>query len=238
VATYKRPKDAYDLMRRLDGVDLSLECRSVLMAQYHYGDKDGTHSRASEDTIAAYLHTHVRTLRRHRKTLLAAGWLVERQRGRNTGGAPRASTYEIVIPTHQEAPSQRAPKKTPTNPSGRNQWSKPSSGGQICPPAQEDTSRHFPSAQEDKSGHLPKGPKIDVGNTSNHRPPEQEDPWGATPAQPQATAAKGSDIDGFGLQDLGAPLVTKYHAVPDAELRRTCSTADAVGLHSAELSRA
>ena len=100
VRLYKRPNNAYDLMKRLRMSDLSLKERAVLLAQYSYGDVDGTSSYVSEKTLAEDLRIGVSTLRRHRSTLREAGWLVLRQRGVNvgSGGESRASTYEVVIP--------------------------------------------------------------------------------------------------------------------------------------------
>jgi hypothetical protein len=198
LATYKRPDDAYDLIRRLGGVDLTLEERAVLLGQYAYADKDGTNSRASEDSLAEYLAISVRTLRRHRKTLQTKGWLVLRGRGRNTGGSPRASTFEVVIPTHQE-PVSRRPRKRPANPTGRNQWT---TRGQICPAAQEVTSGQNPWAQEDKFDHLPKGPKIDDDNPSN------QSEWVTTrEAAPGAARVQHScGNEAKSGEDIGAPL--------------------------------
>ena len=87
-------------MKRLRISGLTPVLRGVLLAQYSYADRDGTNSRPSEKTLAEDLGISDSMLRRHRKALRAAGWLIERERGVNmgSGGASRASKYEVVIP--------------------------------------------------------------------------------------------------------------------------------------------
>lgn len=106
MATYKRPNDVYDLLRRLDGVDLSLAQRAVLLAQYKYADRDGTNSRPSVETLAAYLSVSERTVQEHRTALRNKGWLIEKRRGRNVGrsNVKTTSVYEVVIPTGRNLP--------------------------------------------------------------------------------------------------------------------------------------
>lgn len=114
MATPNRPKNCYDLMKRLRGADLTLAQRAVLLAQYSYADRDGTNSYASEETLAEDLGIGVRMVRRHRQALRDSGWLVLRRRGRNVvGGDATASVYEVTIPDestgHKVPPAQQEP---------------------------------------------------------------------------------------------------------------------------------
>lgn len=164
MATYKRPDGAYDLMTRLDGADLSLTERAVLLAQYKFGDKDGTNSYVGEERLAEYLNTSDRTVRRTRKSLRDKGWLVERERGHNLGDKPVPSLYWVVIPTPVPIAATQKPKRVP-NPTGRNQHTKAS--GQICPEAPKqlpDNSTGNPSELQDKINHLPVYRSIDDEN--------------------------------------------------------------------------
>lgn len=106
MATYKRPKDCYDLMKRMRGEGLTPAQRGVLLAQYSYADVDGKHSRPSEKTLAKDLGLSERQVRNHRAALRDKGWLIEKERGVNvgSGGESRASTYEVVIPTGSIVP--------------------------------------------------------------------------------------------------------------------------------------
>jgi len=100
VAERKRPKDVYDLLRRMAGADLTLQERAVLIAQYSHADKDGQNSYPSLETLASDLGVTARYVSKIRASLVAKGWLVETRRGRNVGSGPdRSSRFDIVIPT-------------------------------------------------------------------------------------------------------------------------------------------
>lgn len=115
--THRRPKDIYDLLRRMRGEDLTSKEFHVLMMQYSYADKDGRGSYVSERTLAEDLGMSVSSLREHRRVLRdEKGWLVRLHRGINLGnGGSRASTYEIVIPTTAESSALVQPPEIPEN---------------------------------------------------------------------------------------------------------------------------
>lgn len=136
----------------------------MLLGQYKFGDKDGTNSWVGEDTLAQYLNTSERTVRRTRMSLRNKGWLVERERGHNLGDKPVPSLYWVVIPTPVPIAATRKPKRVP-NPKGRNQHTKAS--GQICPEAPKqlpDNLTGNPSELQDRINHLPVYRSIDDEN--------------------------------------------------------------------------
>ena len=165
MATYKRPKDAYDLLKRLRNSGLNAAERGVLLAQYSYGDKNGTSSFVSEERLAKDLAMSTSAVRRHRKKLREAGWLVEIDRGHNVGKSAQPSEYEIVVPTDRPVPVEK-PKRAPTNPHGYNGRKRPPTG-QVQPVDLPVTSNQNPSELPVKNNHLHVVPKIDVEDTSN-----------------------------------------------------------------------
>lgn len=111
-------------MDSLAGVDLSLGERATLLAHYKFADQDGRNCRASTETIAAYLNTSVDTVKKYRRSLRASGWLVEVERGHNTGaGGNTTSHHEVAIPLGLVIDAPR-PKRAPRNPKGANQYSR------------------------------------------------------------------------------------------------------------------
>lgn len=119
--TERKPPYAIQLLNAMDGSDLSLNARTVLMAQLKFGTHaNGRDSRVSEARLAEYLQTSVSTLQRSRKELRDKGWLIERKRGHNGRHGDSPSTYDIVIPS-AKTPSAQKPARRANNPVGRNQ---------------------------------------------------------------------------------------------------------------------
>jgi DNA-binding transcriptional MocR family regulator len=108
----------------MDGADLTLSERTMLIEQYRHGDRDGCSSFPSEKRMADNLSTSTKTVRDKRASLRAKGWLIERERGTSTGDN-RNSAYDVVIPLGR-MPAEK-PKRKPNNPAGTNQYRKISS---------------------------------------------------------------------------------------------------------------
>jgi hypothetical protein len=195
LATYKRPTDGYDLLRRMDGVDLTLAERAVLLAQYKFADRDGTNSRPNLETLATYLSVSERTVRVHRTALRDKGWLIEKRRGRNVGRSnlKSASVYEVVIPTGRDLPvadllpeGEGVKAQEPT--------------GRILPPT-------YPSEDQSSTGSI------------------QNDPWGtpkrvddssADSRIPDLALASGSSAVGLSNPRRADPLDSKSADRPHA----------------------
>lgn len=146
MADFKRARDIFDLLDHMAGADLSLPERAVLVQQYKYADKDGRTSYVSEKRLADDLFTTDKNIRNHRRKLRIKGWLIERERGKNTRDGDRASVYDVVIPLFQK-PATRARRKA-NNASGWNQHRKNPSCN-----SQEDLTSN-PSSREEEFFHL------------------------------------------------------------------------------------
>lgn len=146
-----RPKPyCIKLLEALDGSDLTLAERGVLLAQFRFADhSNGRNSFVGENRLAEYLNTSVATVRRSRRALRTKGWLIERKRGRHGSDKDFASIYEVVIPAVQSVAAQK-PKRRARNPHGLNQYTAQEVTRDLC---QEVKQTSNPSSQEVTRDH-------------------------------------------------------------------------------------
>ncbi|NOQ56872.1 hypothetical protein [Mycolicibacterium fortuitum] len=157
------------LLDAMDGSDLTSNERSVLMAQFKFGDHaNGRDSFASEQRIAEYAGISIATVRRARKALRTKKWLVEKERGHAITGQKMAPIYWVTIPEFR--PPTPKPKRAARNPAGRNQWIKPEVTRDLLPEVKQTKKTSPPEVTGDHPSGLPfrgsNEPSEYVGGTS------------------------------------------------------------------------
>jgi len=218
----KPPPFFIQLLNALDGSDLSVNARAVLVAQFKFATHaTGRDSRPSEARLMEFLGPDMSQsrLRRARKELRDKGWLIERKRGHNGKTEDSASMYDVVIPPAR-VPARPKPKRATNNPGGYNGRKKKFEvTGDL---KLEVKSSSFPSKFEVTGDHLPGEP---LRGSKDHSLMNEEQELVSTEESPRvpglSSGSADADREGAGDSVAGVKRMARHLLVGCDACRKT-----------------